>query len=290
MNLRTLVCPFEPELINGLREGVREREIAVRVDSASLVREAGDAVRNSGNRLLCVILDSAQPVDTVPFEEGWKEIPILLRAPAAGEFRSIVRKLPLLRSLNLKIYLSSTNENIRDARILSSLGVSCTLRIEPGAVDWDALSDLMTYALCGRIPHAPIDPFDYISRNYDAKVHLKWGAVYLDDPEKYFHLDKEKNVALSEKEALAGQFIGRLEDIERAEPEEIGRRADAWSLNFTGNSPCATCESFKLCMGSLRPEDGRTEGCKAFFAEMMETLEELFVQKQKGGKDRVWRL
>jgi hypothetical protein len=286
VSLRTLVCPYEPELINGLHE----REIAVRVDSASLVREAGNAVRDTGNRLLCVILDSAQPVDAVPFEDGWKGIPILLVAPAAGEFRSIVHKLPLLRSLNLKIYLSSTNENIRGARILSSLGVSCALRIEPGAVDWEALSDLMTYALCGRAPHAPIDPFDYISRNYDAKVHLKWGAVYLDDPEKYFHLDKEKNVALSAEEALARQFIGRLDDIERAEPEEIARRADAWSRNFTGISPCATCEGFKLCMGSLRPEDGRTEGCKVFFSETMETLEELFVQKQRGGKDREWRL
>ena len=104
MSLRTLVCPYEPELINGFHE----REIAVRVDSPSLVREAGNAVRNSGNRLLCVILDSAQPVDAVPFEDGWSGIPILLTAPAAGEFRSIVHKLPLLRSLNLKIYLSST--------------------------------------------------------------------------------------------------------------------------------------------------------------------------------------
>ena len=286
MSLRTLVCPYEPELINGFHE----REIAVRVDSPSLVREAGNAVRNSGNRLLCVILDSAQPVDAVPFEDGWSGIPILLTAPAAGEFRSIVHKLPLLRSLNLKIYLSSTNENIRDARILSSLGLSCALRIEPGAVDWEALSDLMTYALCARAPHAPIDPFDYISRNYDSKVHLKWGAVYLDDPEKYFHLDKEKNVALSAKEALARQFIGRLDEIEKAEPEEIARRTDAWSRNFTGFSPCATCEGFKLCMGSLRPEDEITEGCTAFFSETLETLEALYAQEQRAGKDHVWRL
>jgi hypothetical protein len=286
VSLRTLVCPYEPELINGFRE----REIAVRVDSASLVREAGNAVRNSGNRLLCVILDSAQPVDAVPFEDGWSGIPILLTAPAAGEFRSIVHKLPLLRSLNLKIYLSSTNENIRDARILSSLGVSCTLRIEAGAVAWEALTDLMTYALCARAPHAPIDPFDYITRKYDATTHLKWGGVYLEDADKYFHLDKEKNVALSAKEALTGQFIGRLDEIEKAEPEEIVQRANAWSRNFTGNNPCATCEGFKICMGSFRPEDGKTEGCKAFFSETIETLGELYAQKDRAGKERVWRL
>jgi hypothetical protein len=286
VSLRTLVCPYEPELINGLRE----REIAVRIDSASLVREAFEAVRNSGNRLLCVIWDSAQPVDAVQWEDGWKGIPILLEAPAAGEFRSIVHMLPLLRSLNLRIYMSATDGNIRDVRILSSLGVSCTLRIEPGTVDWEALSDLMTYALCGRAPHALIDPFDYISRNYDANVHLKWGAVYLDDPEKYFHLDKEKNVALSAKEALAGQFIGRLDEIERAEPEEIVQRANAWSRNFTGNSPCTTCEGFKICMGSFRPEDGKAKGCKAFFTETIETLGELYAQKEKAGKDREWRL
>ncbi|MGA3009642.1 MAG: hypothetical protein ABSD72_05215 [Terracidiphilus sp.] len=286
MNLRTLICPYDPELINGLSN----REIGVRVDSASLVSRAAEMVRNSGNRLLCVILDSTQPVEAVPWEDAWKGIPILLTAPAAGEFRKLVHKLPLLKTLNLKIYLSATDENIRDARILSSLGVSCVLRIEAGAVDWEALTDLMTYALCARAPHAPIDPFDYIARKYDAREHLKWGGVYLEDAEKYFHLDKEKNVALSAKEALARQFIGRLDEIEKAEPEEIAQRADAWSRNFTGNSPCATCEGFKICMGSFRPEDGKTEGCKAFFSETIETLGELYAQKDRAGKERVWQL
>ena len=286
MNLRTLICPYEPELINGLSD----REIGVRVDSPSMVSGAAEVVRNSNNRLLCVILDSAQPVDAVPWEDGWKGIPILLTAPATGEFRRLVHKLPLLKSLNLKIYLNATAENIRDVRILSSLGVSCALRIAPGAVDWEALADLMTYALCARAPHAPIDPFDYIARKYDARMHLKWGAVYLDDADRYFHLDKEKNVALSAKEALAGQFIGRLDEIERAEPEEIVQRANAWSRNFTGNNPCATCEGFKICMGSFRPEDGKTEGCKAFFSETIETLGELYAQKDRAGKERVWRL
>jgi hypothetical protein len=255
-----------------------------------MVSGAAEVVRNSNNRLLCVILDSAQPVDAVPWEDGWKGIPILLTAPATGEFRRLVHKLPLLKSLNLKIYLNATAENIRDVRILSSLGVSCALRIAPGAVDWEALADLMTYALCARAPHAPIDPFDYIARKYDARMHLKWGAVYLDDADRYFHLDKEKNVALSAKEALAGQFIGRLDEIERAEPEEIVQRANAWSRNFTGISPCATCEGFKICMGSFRPEDGKTEGCKAFFSETIETLGELYAQKDRAEKERVWQL
>ena len=286
MNLRKLVCPYDPPLINSFRE----RQIAVRVDSPSLVSEAADAVIKSNNSLICVILDSAQPVAAVPFEDAWKGIPMLLMAPAVGEFRSIVSKLSSLRKPNLTVYLTASNDNIRDARILSSVGVHCSIMFERGNVDWEAISDLMTYALCARVPHAPIDPFEYISRHYEPSTHLRWGAVFLDDPGQYFHLDKEKNVALSRNEALAKQFIGRIGDVEKAENPEVERRCDAWSRNFIENSICATCEGFKLCLGSFLPKDGKADGCSAFFSEMLDVLGELQSMREKSGMGNVWQL
>lgn len=281
MKLRKLVCPYDPALLNSFRE----RQIAVRVDSPSLVREAADAIINSTNNLICVILDSAQPVASVPFEDSWNGIPLLLMATAVGEFRNIVSKLGWLRNPSLRIYLNATNENIRDVHILSSIGVNCSILFEKEKVDWEALSDLMTYALCARVPHAPIDPFDYISRHLESSTHLKWGAVFLDDPGQYFHLDKEKNVALSRNEVIAKQFIGHIDDVEKTKNQEVEKRSDDWSRTFIENGVCATCVGFKLCLGKFLPEDGKADGCSAFFSEMFDVLGE-----RESLKGNVWQL
>jgi len=286
MSLRKLICPYDPSLIGDFCN----REIAVQVDSPSLVCEAAGAVVNSANSLLCVILDSVDPVCAVSFEDQWKGIPILLMAPSVGEFRNVASVLPSLKKLNLRVCLPASNDNIRDVRILSSVGVHCSIMFEGGNVDWDALSDLMTYALLARVFHATIDPFDYISRHYNSLTHLNWGGAFLDDPEKYFHLDKEKNVALSSSEALAKQFIGRIDDVEKTESPEVQRRCDAWSLNFLENRVCATCDGFKLCMGRFLPKNGKADGCSAFFSEMIEIFGDLKAVKEKSSKEEVWRL
>lgn len=290
MRLRKLVCPYDPSLINSLHR----RQIAVRVEEPSLVREAADAVAKSNNSLLCVILDFAQPLTALPIGDNWDGIPVLLMVSAVGEFRGVVSKLPALKKPNLRVALPSCKDNLRDARILASVGVYCSIFIErggmDGSVDWDELSDLMTYALCARVPHAPVDPFDYISRHYDPMTHLKWDAVYLENPEEYFHLDTEKNVALSSKDAFARHFIGRLDEVEKEEPPEVIRRADAWSNLFLEKSVCATCEGFKLCMGKYLPKDGKADGCASFFAEMFEVLGELETLKEKSGKEALWQL
>jgi hypothetical protein len=152
-------------------------------------------------------------------------------------------------------------------------------------VDWEALSDLMTYALCARVPHAAIDPFEYISRHFEPSTHLKWGAVFLDDPGQYFHLDEEKNVALSRKEALAKQFIGRIDEVEKAEYAEVEKRCEAWSQNFIDHSVCSTCAGFKLCLGNFLPRDGKADGCSTFFSEMFDVLGE-----RQALKETVWQL
>jgi hypothetical protein len=244
---------------------------------------------NSQNSLVCVIVDSAEPLDALALEDGWKSIPILLIAPAAGEFRAIVRKLPGLRSLNLRVCLAASNDNIRDVRILASVGIPCSIMLEGKDLDWDGLSDLMVYALSARVPHASIEPFDYISRHYDPSSYVRWGGVLFDNPERYFHLDKEKNVALSRNELLAKQFIGHIDEVENAGSPELQRRSDTWSCNFLEKSICATCEGFKLCLGSFMPTNGKTDGCSAFFSEMIEVLGELRLSKEKSSKENVWR-
>ncbi|HYA86981.1 MAG TPA: hypothetical protein VEI57_07965, partial [Nitrospirota bacterium] len=217
MNLRKLVCPYDTSLIRSFSR----REIAVRVDSPLLVRDAADVVRALGNNLICVILDSTKPLDAAPLQNEWKGVPLALVTASVGKFREVVKKLPLLRELNIRVCLPASNENIRDVRILSSAGVPSTIMINGPEVDWDALSDLMTYSLFGRIPHAPIGPFDYIVHHYDSAPHLCWGAAFFEDPQQFFHIDNKRNVALSREELLAEKFIGCIDEVEKAGSREI---------------------------------------------------------------------
>jgi hypothetical protein len=286
MTPRKLICPYDPSLIGTFRG----REIAVRVDSPSLVAKAAEAVATSQNHLICVILDTVQPIEALPLEDGWKAIPLLLMAPAVGRFRHVVKKLQALRELNIRVYLPANSHTIRDVRILSSTGIHCSIVFARSGIDWEELSDIMTYALCARVPHAPLDPFDYILRHYDPRAHLKWGRVFLDDPEHYFHLNRDGNVALSRQEAVAGRFVGCIDDFENADCPELNRRSQAWSRNFLENTVCASCEGFKLCLGKFIPEDGRADGCSTFFSEMIDILGKLRSQKETSRKENTWQL
>lgn len=286
MNLRKLICPHDPSFIRSFSH----REIAVRVDSSSFVREAADTVRTSDNRLICVILDSASPLDAAPLENDWKTVPIALMTPAVGKFRDIIKRLPSLRMLDVRVFLPATSENVRNARILSSVGVPCTLMIERMEVEWDALCDLMAYSLFGRIPHAPIGPFDYIAHHYRDASLPRWSAAFFEDPQQFFHIDNERNVALSRTEFLAQKFIGSLDDVENGGSAELEKRADAWKDVFTGTGICATCAGFKVCMGSFIPKNGEAKGCSAFFSEMLESLEELRSMRGNSlSERRVWQ-
>lgn len=58
------------------------------------------------------------------------------------------------------VSLPANGDNLTTARILCSLGVPIALNLSIEPVDWDALGDLLAYAVYGRCPHAPIEPFE----------------------------------------------------------------------------------------------------------------------------------
>jgi hypothetical protein len=231
------------------------------------------------------------PLDSAPLEDDWKGVPLALMAPAVGTFREVAKKLPFISKLDLRVCLPASSANVRDARILSSVGVPCTIMIEGPDTDWDALSDLMAYSLFGRVPHAPIGPFDYIAGHYGDASYPRWCAAFFEDPRQFFHLDHKKNVALSRAELLAERFIGSLDDVEETGSPEIEKRTEAWKQVFTENSVCAACAGFKLCLGSFVPKNGEARGCSAFFTEMVESLEELRSMRENvTAEQRTWRL
>lgn len=264
-----LVCPFEPSLLDRL-DG---RALCVRVDEAGDIVAAAAEVRRRNN-LCCVICDLKVPPGEVEVEEDWRNVPIALMAPSAGRFRDLATNVAALRRLNLRVYLASDADNLTGARVLASLGIAVTI-ILGASPDWEALADLMTYALVGLVPHAPIEPFETISNRYRQSARSDdWGCVYFDNPRDYLHLDATGRIALSQCDLEAGDFVaGDVSALDSAEVRHaVERRTETWRSLFAEDHFCARCRAWRVCRARCRGEKPAPDGCDAFFDEMTEVL------------------
>jgi hypothetical protein len=250
------------------------RTVCVRVGAATDIAAAAADARQR-NTLSCVICNSQVPLEDIEIEDSWRNIPIALIVPAVGRFRNIARKAATLRSLNLRVFLPSDARNLAGARQLASLGIPVCLTFD-STPDWDALADLMTYALLGLVPHAPVDPFHTIAEVYRQTSRGEdWGRVWFDDPARYLHLDAAGRVALSRRDLEAGKFITDVPfqldspDVTRA----IRQGREAWRDRFAEDHFCARCPSWRLCRARFCEGKAEPDGCQAFFSEMAEVLD-----------------
>jgi hypothetical protein len=282
---RKLICPHDPALIKRFIG----REIAVRVNSPAFVASAAHSVREAGNSLICVILESAVPVGKIPFEDGWDNIPLAVIAPSVGKFRNLARKLVTVKNLNARVYLPYSEENLTDIRTLVSVGVSACILLESDEIDWNVLTDLMTYALLGRVPHATLDPFAYIAEHYEPIGYNRWGSIFFEDPEFFFHLNRDGRVALSHAGVIKKNFIGGIDTVERTDCPALDKNLNSWRMLLIKNRICSTCEGFRLCMGRFASQNGKT-GCSKFFVEMLEILKNYKNKDELAGTPSIWRL
>lgn len=263
-----LVCPHDRALIARL-EG---RTICARVHAPSDIAAAAADVRRR-NTLACVICDATTPLEDIELQENWRGIPIALVVPAAGRFRTIAKKLATLRSLDLRVHLPC--DALTEARILASLGIPVCIGFDT-APDWDALTDLMTYALLGVVQHAAIEPFRTIAEGYRQTGRSPdWGHVLFDDPSRYLHLDPEGRIALSRRELLAGEFVAS--DLSALDSPALRRaveqRSDAWRVMFADDHFCARCQAWRICRARFCGGKTAPDGCQEFFDEMAQVIE-----------------
>lgn len=288
MNSPRIVCPYSPSLL----QGFRGRSVAVRVDDAGRAAEAADEVARSGNELFCVIIESSVPLQEIELAEDLRRTPLAIMSPSMGRFQDVSAKIKAWRSFNLRVYLPCDQAaNITALKILSSLGVQTCALFGRGHEDWESLSDLMTYAVLGLFPHAPIEPFSFIANNYEAGDYLDWCALYFDDPKRFLHLDGDGRVALSGAEREKGHFIAESLaecDVVSGLPA-IRERTRAWTTYFLNNHFCSQCSGWKLCLGkfsALLPE-GR--GCSEMFAATVEVARQYKRLKAPPSEMQVWR-
>jgi hypothetical protein len=263
-----LICPHEPALLKRL-DG---RTVLVRVDDvAGIAQAAGDA--RSRNQLERVLATASLPLSQIPLAESWRAIPIDLMVPALGAMGDVLAIIPALRRLNLRVVLPAAGEHFAGAKVLASLGVPVAITLSQSR-DWDALADLMSYALVSPVQHAPIEPFATLAAGFRADGRCEdWGRAEYDDPSRYLHLDREGRIALSAAELAAGDFFGDFAMLDSiALHQAVRERGEAWRELFAQNHFCARCRAFRLCRGRLRDGLAEPDGCDDFFDEAIEVL------------------
>ncbi len=286
MGFPNLVLPFDTALIDALSGYV----LAVRSGDPSAVAGVAEYVRSSANRLSMVILDSPVPLNEIPFDESWKGIRLAVFAPKMGPFRALAERLRQIRDINPTVYLSVDNpENLTALRILSSINVRCAAVFgDPGSVDWEALTDLATYAVAGLVAHGPIEPFSTIASRYRSDGWIEWGSIFFDGPADFLHLDERGRIALSHRELLEENFIetdvGRLTGVTGSAPYR--ERIDAVRRLFLDYDPCTRCPGWRLCLGRFAPSGDDRNACAAFTAEMTALLDDLGNRPNGNGKER----
>jgi len=286
MNFPGIVSPYNEDLLRGLSG----HSVAVRVQDPADAAAAAACARQSGSRLVCVLIESDSPLSEIELPEDSRGIPLALAVPSAGRFRSFAGRLKHLRQFNLRVYLScSRPENILSLRILSSVGIHGCAVIERGVKHWEEIADLMTYAMLERAHHASIEPFTFIADNYDPFSHIDWAFFYFDDPKSFLHLDIEGRVALSREDLAKERFVARnlceIADPDQFPPiqEWLRRRREY----FVGLHPCASCAGWKLCLGKY--ETSRGPECSAFFIEMIEVARRFKALRARNGEAQIWQ-
>jgi len=205
-------------------------------------------------------LHRKQNITSISFKEEWKNTPVVIYPNGLGKVRDLVGLLPEIKNLNVKFFLDgSKEENYEAVQILSSLGVYSGIVMDE-KTDWERLTDLMYYALCGKVPHAPIEPFQFVYEMYNRNRLVDYGRVYF-----------EETNGLSDADEL---YLTTKNTMEPQSAQRLKTSVGGWQRFFYESTECAACEGWRICMGKYAEMTDKT-GCQKFMTEWLNTIEEL---------------
>lgn len=268
MDSLSYVVPYEAALITA----VHNYKLVVVADCAKCIVPIAQVVQASGNQLDCIFYRHYGDLETIEWSDAWVDIPLVIAAQTLGKFRAFSQKFDLLRQLDVCINLPLNSEqNASALRILSSLGI-VTCAMFTLETDWDTAIDLMTYAVLGKSPHAPIQPFNYIAENYRADHYSGWQEMLFNDPKYYLHVDTSGRVAATAADLTAGNFLytdfnsnPNVSDL-----DSYNTALFAWQQHFLANDECARCSGWKSCRGGVANIVTNKTQCSALFTELFE--------------------
>lgn len=276
-----LVCPDSERLLRKLRG----RSVVVRVPSADHIQGAYERA-GAANRVHCILVEEQRALSAIPLREEWKGVPVSLHVPEMGDLRAVLKKLRQLREWNIRVFMPGfPADNLTSHRILSSLLVPTGLPLAP-PLDWDAVNDLMHYAMYTRTPHADIEPFGHVRSTYDPQEFTYLQSPLFENPLRYLHLDAEENIALSAAALREGPQIGSglaaLPGLH--ESAEYRHSLYSWQAAFLENRRCSYCPAWRLCQGSFLADCERDEKVFRFFDDLLAAADAARAVRQSEAK------
>ena len=266
-----VVCPYEATHLSD----VLPHQLVVRVDGT---RDIAKAISNCAGRvrIRAVMVRTQAPLSALEYSESWGATPVLVSSPSMGSFKEILGKLDVLSKLNVRLLLPASNpESYVSLQILSSLGVGCGIRFDGAAVHWEQLNDLLHYAMYTKIPHGPIEPFDYVASRYASEGIVDFGDVYYENPLRFAHVDRLGRVALSVEDASQEVFVGQgaaaLEQL-AAHPHYQSKET-SWHQHFLERTDCSYCPAWRVCLGKFAGLADKNTTCRPAFAELLSACE-----------------
>jgi radical SAM protein with 4Fe4S-binding SPASM domain len=207
-----------------------------------------------------------------------------------GHFPNLIKQLPILRKLNIRIYFpADKTENYSSIRILSSLGISTGIVLQTQPIQWENLLDLATYALLGFALHAPIEPFHYMAKNHSPNQRTDYNQVYFENPSEYLYLNNEGWVALTCRDLLNENYILKnIAGIDKIKTmKKYIRYMESWKKFFLFNEKCSYCPAWRICLGKFFEIAEETQDCQNFFVELLEMVESCKSNEKKSPE--IWQ-
>ena len=254
-----------------------------RVHQFEDIRPAYEAVSNN---VFCIWLDNTLlSLSDIPFDESFEGIPIVLHLYNVGSIYATMSRLDIFKRLGIRVFLSSSSlENFSSLKILSSLGIDCGLLIDSESVDDEAFVDLASYYYLSQVPHATIEPFDYIWRNLHQEKNLDFSTVYFENPEKYIYINEALDVAFSEDNLRNGAFIGNLNGMDEVGFQTmVSQKMTSYYSHFLQLDDCSKCPNFRICNKKTKE---KFENCSEVFASVYEYAEIMDNIEQQRGKTK----
>jgi hypothetical protein len=274
------VTPFNDAVIHSLAG----QRMMIEISNPQEVRAIGQMLARQQCNLDAVILETSESVTSLPFDESWKTVPLLIRAPELGRVSRLLHHIPVIRGMSLRIMLpTNLDMNYISLRILSSMGIPSGFLLDGRSADWEQLLDLATYYYFSLMSPAPISPFDTLGERYVPGEGAPFGSALLDEPTiSYLYVNKVGQIAMSREDLENGKILCHSIDG-LAESEVMARLEDEVNVPsrfFMASGACSTCPGWKLCRGRVAEDDGSVpDGCSSFFIELMDTIEEYQAMK-----------
>lgn len=271
-NNKIVVTPYNKDLLNDL-SGISTIIYSDKIeDTLEIYKESKDKLK-----LLCIKIDSAQNLSDITFSDELKNIPIALFSPAVGDKTKLLLDAKKLKQFNTQIYLPVDNdENIKDLRILSSLGINCGFYVkdESADINWEMVDDLFYYFAYTPNKKATIEPFNYLINRDISDDSFNFKASLLDDPNKFVYLDNNGNFSNSYSDLQSLNYIGTgISELHSHIDNYVPSNPNKAKL-FINNEQCSYCTSWRVCKANYLEQCKKNDSYKLLFDDILEFIED----------------